>query len=1220
LVQAIEAGSDLHFQTAQQQPEIRAQALIDIILGKDITPPEEDSMSEETAPAQNSETKVEVTRVSRPVAIRSAGIRFANAKITGDLNLQDASGSGGSMLPRLKMVNCSFEKPIRLQRARLRSLCLDGSQFSMLDVSNAHIGGRVDLSAVRGVDKVDTAGNYGQCWVVMVSARIEGLVIARYARFVAPARRPDFVPFSWFANYALDLRSADIGGSVILRPRCRALGGISVTLANIQGSVWMSGAEVTAVEEYALSADYAVVRGSLYLRPYDPSNDDVKDGEIESVLDIDSKLEAELNLPKLTRSEPFRAKGGVSSFACKLGGSIYMDGAVVQKKPDAEQRSSNDEDTVDVRNAEIGGDCNFSAWQCETKRDDVRGFTSEIKVSLDAARIRNKLTFEGASVPSVSAKNIEVGGMCDFSAVFDDEQPSLGPLRFTSNGNVEITNAKIGGDLRFSGAMIGEKLRAAAGPAPRQGEQTKIAALSLVGSTIGGSCYIGTFAYKYQNTPEPRGIRFECYGVVRCSKASITRTLWMEGAYIESEGAKDLPTLDLAGSFIGGDVHLRTWREPGALESYRFEAVGGRTVIRLNGTRIGQDLVMNGSRLEARVNAVPQDRDLPRSVYALSAKNANIGGKVQLSTFLGKSGNKDAYLRFESTGLVSFAMATVSLGLDMEGSLLNGISLLKAPPVSEQIAPAGSKKIGRDNQIEELLALDLSDARLKFVRLGHDKWKNAVDVAGNLNLERSKIDAEANLSQAVVRGKLFASAAKVGASLDLRETEFSGAIDLTGAEIDVNLVLCGTKVRESLKADRILVRNSVLLEKSVLPTGAISHAIESVIQDENELTQKIAMRSSRNVAMRLLDRVVRWNSERQIYKKITELHITRGLDADVSFQNGQISHAFKVEMLKVEQSNAVSPGDLVGTLKNLKFCTIDLRELHVGELEDLGGKGWTEKVRLRLYGFRYDRLPEVPGSDKHRARWRKRWLNLQYFQPKRQMKREYSPDAYEHLASGLKAQGAYSVAQKIVSERLRLEYRGNILWMMFGFLFKYGYSIPRAIGVFVLCIGIGACAVYKLDTQPYNPDKMQTDGLTGTAGTAEPLQTDPTKSSDDRAASQGELRAKSSPPNQTILVMTTSTPEARYSYEKRKIFLIEPEETAHKHVDLVPCGNRVDPVLYAMDVFLPVLNLHQEENCSIRPEEKGWRRWQAAYAMVGWIITPLTILTFSGILRRHLDR
>jgi hypothetical protein len=49
-----------------------------------------------------------------------------------------------------------------------------------------------------------------------------------------------------------------------------------------------------------------------------------------------------------------------------------MDGAVVQKKPDAEQRSANDEDTVDVRNAEIGGDCNFSAWQYETKRDDVR--------------------------------------------------------------------------------------------------------------------------------------------------------------------------------------------------------------------------------------------------------------------------------------------------------------------------------------------------------------------------------------------------------------------------------------------------------------------------------------------------------------------------------------------------------------------------------------------------------------------------------------------------------------------------------------------------------------------------------------------------------------------------------------------------------------------------------------------------------------------------------
>lgn len=142
----------------------------------------------------------------------------------------------------------------------------------MLEASGAHIGGRVDLSRVRGIDPAETddPGNYGQCWVKLVTAKIADLVVAPFARFVAPPKRADFVAMSRFANYALDLRAADIDSSVILRPGCSAVGGISLALSNIDGSLWACGAKVTADEEYAFSADYAVVRGSIYLRPYDP--------------------------------------------------------------------------------------------------------------------------------------------------------------------------------------------------------------------------------------------------------------------------------------------------------------------------------------------------------------------------------------------------------------------------------------------------------------------------------------------------------------------------------------------------------------------------------------------------------------------------------------------------------------------------------------------------------------------------------------------------------------------------------------------------------------------------------------------------------------------------------------------------------------------------------------------------------------------------------------
>jgi hypothetical protein len=1212
----------LTFKTEQGiRPEIRAQALIDIILGKDVAPPDEPPKAKEAGPDQNQETQnAPGTGFPRAVVIRSAGVRLKNANITGKLDLQDASGPGGSMLPRLKMENCIFDEPLRLQRSRLRSLSLKSSRFEMLDVSNAHIGGRVDLSGVRGIEEVaDSNGYYGQCWVLMVSARIEGLVTTRYARFVAPPKRPDFVRMSWFANYALDLRGADISGSVILRPRCRALGGISMTLANIQGSVWASGAEVTAIEESAFSAAYAVVRGSMYLRPYDPSKDGVAGGKTESPLDIDSELAADLALPQLKQSERFRATGRVSLFACKLGGSLYLEGAVIRKDPASDTRPADEEDVVDVRNAEIGGDANFSAWQCESRPVDVFGFQSDIKVSLDSARIRNELTFKGASMPSISATNIEVGGNCDFCAAYYNEQSE--PMRFSSKGNVEITSAQVGGDLLFCGARIGEeKPEDVTGSASGQEEQPKDIHLSLAGSTIGGSCCIETFTYADRQTKEQRGLRFECYGVIRFSKAKITRSLRMDGALIQARTDRARATLDLAGSFIGGDAYLRTWHEAGALDSRPFEAIGGRTVIRLDGTRIGQNLIMNGSRLEAKPDSTAQDQDLPRSVYALSALNANVGGKVQLSTFLGKSQGKIKCLRFKSTGLVSFAMATVSLGLDMEGSELEALKPPKPATVPEPSAPAESIKANAENESVEALALDLSDARLKFVRLGYDKWMNALKVTGNLNLDRTRTDAEVDLESASVNGALLASAAKIGANLELSDAEFLGPIYLNGAAIDVDLVLKRTRVRDRLKAYGVRIGNSVDLEETILPTRGIERAIDLAIEGKRSLAEKIAKSPFRKVGQILLDRRIR--------EAVAEQHITRGLDADVSFQNGRVGHAFKVSNLNVQPSPAAPTGPATN-YGNLRYCTIDLRGLHVGELGDLGGKGWTTNVRLWMDGFRYDRLPEVSGSEKYRAKLRKQWLALQYFNPRDRSEREYSPDAYEHLAAGLRTIGAYGVEKRIVSERLRLEYRWNLLWLVFGFCFDYGYSIPKAILFFALCISVGTYAVHRLQTDPYIPDKAQASGIDTAAETAHlKLIASPT-SPGIKGASGGETHAadppvegarEAAPGNQTILVLSMSTPEARYSYEKRQIFLVEPEPGQHEHPDRVPCGNRVVSLLYAMDVFLPVLNLHQEENCSIRPEATGWRVAQAFYAVLGWIVTPLTILTFSGILRRHLEK
>lgn len=84
------------------------------------------------------------------------------------------------------------------------------------------------------------------------------------------------------------------------------------------------------------------------------------------------------------------------------------------------------------------------------------------------------------------------------------------------------------------------------------------------------------------------------------------------------------------------------------------------------------------------------------------------------------------------------------------------------------------------------------------------------------------------------------------------------------------------------------------------------------------------------------------------------------------------------------------------------------------------------------------------------------------------------------------------------------------------------------------------------------------------------------------------------------------------------------------------CGGAVEPVLYAIDVALPVISLGQETAClpgaapgsalfeGFRLPGQGWRlleevalwRWGVAiYAILGAVLTALAILTFSGVMK-----
>ena len=83
------------------------------------------------------------------------------------------------------------------------------------------------------------------------------------------------------------------------------------------------------------------------------------------------------------------------------------------------------------------------------------------------------------------------------------------------------------------------------------------------------------------------------------------------------------------------------------------------------------------------------------------------------------------------------------------------------------------------------------------------------------------------------------------------------------------------------------------------------------------------------------------------------------------------------------------------------------------------------------------------------------------------------------------------------------------------------------------------------------------------------------------------------------------------------------------------CSDNISPALYALDVFIPLVDLRQESKCEIgrandatlyegftigdsRIDEVALGRFfKALYALSGWLLISLAILTFSGVLQRQ---
>lgn len=334
--------------------------------------------------------------------------------------------------------------------------------------------------------------------------------------------------------------------------------------------------------------------------------------------------------------------------------------------------------------------------------------------------------------------------------------------------------------------------------------------------------------------------------------------------------------------------------------------------------------------------------------------------------------------------------------------------------------------------------------------------------------------------------------------------------------------------------------------------------------------------------------------------------------------------------------------------ENSKKLVVDLRGLKVGVLEDNHGDYWKGDFQLKLFGFNFESIDErkqqVPSpqsrhdgltkstknifqeDDKDQAEekgpsyrskfkgwfkailnsilkdqeWlsREKWLNRQFLDEKNPQKNEYSPFTYLRLARVYAARSEYEVAKQAQYSKLKLDTKFDKNFIrkpfkiFFGVFFGFGLKPSRALLFLLTYWLLGYLGVHLLNDNGYLVKKVNTANLSKV----------PEKS------------------NKSKMISTQ-----------------------------VACGNEINSAIYALDLFIPLIDLHQESRCRIKLTERKYEKYEnqniilrsvfqirdrvlvipdwnsiyqllkAIYAIFGWVFTSIAIITFSGMMKRSMN-
>ncbi len=267
---------------------------------------------------------------------------------------------------------------------------------------------------------------------------------------------------------------------------------------------------------------------------------------------------------------------------------------------------------------------------------------------------------------------------------------------------------------------------------------------------------------------------------------------------------------------------------------------------------------------------------------------------------------------------------------------------------------------------------------------------------------------------------------------------------------------------------------------------------------------------------------------------------------------------------------------------------LDFSNGHVGVLADSPVSGWPEQAgQVSLSGLSYTRLrvsEEQRSGDP--AGQRLNWLKLQYKNPEQPTAQEFDPQPFHQLAKVMREQGMNEDADRVSIEMRTLRLSTKIdpwylrkVQVFLNWTCRFGFSGGRAVSVLSLWILLGTMM-------------FGAHAFTGSFSPAE-------------AVMMGRHTVGMN--THTTLMPFPTKPKPGQDLNSG----------LHQTVSR-GCPGLVAP-LYAIDVILPVIEFGQRRACAfdpLGPLAPLWRWLHLFYALIGAVLSAITVVTLTGLLRR----